>query len=628
MSGTTPSHGSSPAADRGRAAPRVAASSTPENRAAANRARTDRIADGAPSTEPDAGGRRPIGVAVAITTTPEAWIVALLERVDRHPQLRLYPVLLDDERTPPRPTAPALAGRVARLVLHGVVDRPRFDEGARRPTPLPEALRARADDDAGIANADVLLELDGPRPLLERRLAPGASVWSTGAERLESRVERALLERAPLLWLHLWRRAAGAPPESAERLASHALPRQSFSVSDLLGAALLALPALCVSRLGWLAHGRDPLAQERASLPGPGDEADGRRPIAREQERAARDASDALLLAARRRPPRDATGLGSLALLGGALTLLARQTLASLERRLGEEQWQLGVVADPGGTDARGVLARLAASPVDAWQTIEPPPGRSWADPHLCRRSDEVHVFFEELESGAERAHVCALRLDARGRPIEAPRRVLVAPFHLSYPFVFEHEGRHYLLPETAARHRVSLYTTERYPDGWYHLTDLLVDVDLADATLHRHAGLWWLFANRFTHRSVDERDELVLHFAETLEGPWHAHPLNPVVTGVDRARMAGGVFVDGAHRFRPSQYGAHRYGYGINLARIDALTPEDYRETPLARVVPPRGSRWRGCHTLTSAASLSVRDRVVYRRRRRGPRGGTPRDG
>ena len=79
---------------------------------------------------------------------------------------------------------------------------------------------------------------------------------------------------------------------------------------------------------------------------------------------------------------------------------------------------------------------------------------------------------------------------------------------------------------------------------------------------------------------------------------------------------MAGGVFVDGAHRYRPSQYGARRYGYGINLARIDVLTPADYRETPVRRLLPAPGSRWLGCHSLSSAGPLSVLDRVTRRRR------------
>ena len=267
------------------------------------------------------------------------------------------------------------------------------------------------------------------------------------------------------------------------------------------------------------------------------------------------------------------------------------------------------------------MLARLGAVELDDWRAIEPPPDRLWADPHLVRQAGETHAFFEELVLGESRARIVTARLDARGALAEPPRPALTEPFHLSYPHVFEHDGAHWMLPETAGRRGVGLYRATRFPDEWTRSHDILTDVDLADSTLHRHDGRWWLFTNRFTDRSVDERDELLIFFADALRGPWHPHALNPVVTGVDRARMAGAVLEEGGRRYRPSQYGAVRYGHGINLSRIDTLTPDDYREVPVRRLVPRAGSRWLGCHSLASDGALAVIDRVERRPRWRRPR-------
>ena len=37
----------------------------------------------------------------------------------------------------------------------------------------------------------------------------------------------------------------------------------------------------------------------------------------------------------------------------------------------------------------------------------------------------------------------------------------------------------------------------------------------------------------------------------------------------------------------RPGQDGSRRYGGAVVLCRVDALTPETYRETPIGRIEP-----------------------------------------
>ena len=91
---------------------------------------------------------------------------------------------------------------------------------------------------------------------------------------------------------------------------------------------------------------------------------------------------------------------------------------------------------------------------------------------------------------------------------------------------------------------------------------------------------------------------------------------MNPVVSGVDRARMAGSVIRRGDCLYRPSQYGAVRYGYGINLHRIDILNTETYAEVIIGRLLPESGGTWLGCHSITHANGTTVLDRVSRHRR------------
>lgn len=560
---------------------------------------TSRIVHGS-----EAGSARPsLRVAVLLSgPAPEAWVVDLIERLAGHPHLALQLGMIAAVGGGGlvTVTGPSTDRRARALLRSSLVDRPRFDPHARRPTPLPASLdavpvvRVEALEPHTV---DVLLDVGARDPAFERRLAPGTPLWSARVATLEQRVERALLDRASLFQLCLWRRDATRPTDPWRRFAAHALPRQSYSITDLSGAAFRALPAVLVSRLNWQAAGHDPQAVETASLASDDTEA-----------------RDARLDAAE--------GEGRSGELRAALRLVARQSVSRVRGRFHDEVWQLAATGQRSPTDtavapsAPGLLAQVESTPLDDWRAIEPPTDRIWADPHLCRRDGETHLFFEELMHGEPHAHVCTARIDDHGALIETPRLALKEPFHLSYPCVFEHAGEHWMLPETAARRAVSLYRATRFPDRWELALDILTDVDLADSTLHRHDGRWWLFTNRFTHRVVDERDELLIYFADALEGPWTPHALNPVVTGVDRARMAGPLFEDGGHRYRPNQYGAVRYGHGINLARIDELTPALYRETPVHRLLPGPASRWLGCHSLASAGGLGVIDRVGRRRR------------
>ena len=124
------------------------------------------------------------------------------------------------------------------------------------------------------------------------------------------------------------------------------------------------------------------------------------------------------------------------------------------------------------------------------------------------------------------------------------------------------------------------------------------------------------MFTSCQSHRCVDERDELHLYYADDPSGRWQAHPLNPVLTGVDRSRMAGSIVTRRGVSYRISQYGAHRYGYGINISRIDELSRTTYRETALHRITPDPDSTWQGCHTLGFSNGFAVIDRMRYRRK------------
>jgi hypothetical protein len=75
---------------------------------------------------------------------------------------------------------------------------------------------------------------------------------------------------------------------------------------------------------------------------------------------------------------------------------------------------------------------------------------------------------------------------------------------------------------------------------------------------------------------------------------------MSPVVDDLGSARPAGPIFAHEGRLFRPAQDCTRTYGGAVVINRIEALTPDLYREVPIVRLDPdPAGPCPDGLHTL-----------------------------
>jgi hypothetical protein len=212
--------------------------------------------------------------------------------------------------------------------------------------------------------------------------------------------------------------------------------------------------------------------------------------------------------------------------------------------------------------------------------------GHVYADPFLFEHEGRHHLFCEDVPPGRGLGVISHTELRLDGVTAEPPVPVLRAPYHLSYPFVFTHEGEVFMIPETSAVRRVELYRAVALPHQWRRESVLLDDVDAADATLLRHDGRFWLFAS-VAAPGASSLDELHLFWAEVPQGPWCPHPRNPVVSDARCARPGGAICCWGSRLVRPAQDGSRRYGGAISFRQIDVLGTGDYLEHEIARLEP-----------------------------------------
>lgn len=215
------------------------------------------------------------------------------------------------------------------------------------------------------------------------------------------------------------------------------------------------------------------------------------------------------------------------------------------------------------------------------------------ADPFGFERNGKLEIFAEYLNYGHTKGQIKRFALDDVDLDKSA---VLERSFHLSYPFIVEEDGRHFMIPEQGESGSLAFYPLQ--DDQLGPPACVISGLDAIDPTFIRHDGLWWLFCGRL---SASPQRQLYLYFSERLFGPYRPHPDNPIVRDVTHARPAGRIIKTRGGLLRPAQDCSSSYGAAITLCAIEEMTPERYRETPVQRIAPQQitGGFTAGLHTL-----------------------------
>lgn len=291
--------------------------------------------------------------------------------------------------------------------------------------------------------------------------------------------------------------------------------------------------------------------------------------------------------------------VGSLLKLGGKLASRAYQ------RALLVDQWYLLFELNDQMSTSFG-----------SFREIIPPKDRFWADPHVLRADGRYFIFVEEYVHRFRKGHISVMELDERGAYRE-PVQVLEREYHLSYPFVFEWQGKYYMVPESAAHASIDLYECVEFPYRWEFAMTLMNNVCAVDTTLFRHDGRWWLFTAMADDAASLPRVRLCLFSsAELLTDKWNSHPLNPIVSDARSGRPAGRILTIDGRILRPSQDCSRHYGYGFDLNEVSVLSDTEYIEKSVLSVRPGWDRKARGTHTFVREGRLTMIDAFTRRPR------------
>ena len=226
------------------------------------------------------------------------------------------------------------------------------------------------------------------------------------------------------------------------------------------------------------------------------------------------------------------------------------------------------------------------------------------ADPFGAAVGSRAWALVEYYDARAARGRIEASAIDG-GAWTDDGTDVMPSAAHMSYPFLLQHEGEVYCVPETLGQHAVLLYRAVGTPLHWEKTATLLEGFDAVDATLASHDGRWWLFC---TDLQEPRHHRLHVFYSDDLAGPYLPHAANPVKIDPRSAGCAGTPFDVNGTLYRPSQDCSRTYGGRIVINKVVELAPDTFREE-VAAIVEPQVPYAQGVHTMSAVGDVTLVD-------------------
>jgi beta-xylosidase len=235
--------------------------------------------------------------------------------------------------------------------------------------------------------------------------------------------------------------------------------------------------------------------------------------------------------------------------------------------------WSIGIFAGP----KLDVLKPTNEMPVLSAEQVTDIPAEFVADPFMIQVGNTWHMFFEVMNAETGRGEI-GLAKSVDGIRWDYQQIVLSESFHLSYPYVFGADDEYFMIPESHEENAIKLYRAVSFPMNWEPVKTIL-EGGWVDSSVLFFNDLWWLFTNPV----APSNQILELFYAASITGPWHRHPMSPLVNSNHRiARGGGRLVVQDDRPVRFAQDCFPSYGTSVRAFEITVLDTSVYAEREL----------------------------------------------
>ncbi|KAK7268464.1 hypothetical protein RIF29_21163 [Crotalaria pallida] len=226
-------------------------------------------------------------------------------------------------------------------------------------------------------------------------------------------------------------------------------------------------------------------------------------------------------------------------------------------------------------------------------------PSNFVADPFLFIQGDTLYLFYETKNSITMLGDIGVSKSTDKGATWQQLGIALKEDWHLSFPYVFEHDGQIYMMPEGSRNGELRLYRAVNFPLEW-KLEKVIMKKPLIDSFIINYGGRYWLFGSDHSGFGTQRNGQLEIWYSNSPLGPFKPHKRNPIFN-IDKslgARNGGRPFLYEGNLYRVGQDCGDTYGKRVRVFKIKTLTTEDYKEVevPLGFVEPTKGpNAWNG---------------------------------
>ena len=275
-----------------------------------------------------------------------------------------------------------------------------------------------------------------------------------------------------------------------------------------------------------------------------------------------------------------------------------------LKELLLTEKWEIGLI---NGSYADVLMKKTALSAHSFLKGTSK--AHYKADPHLFASKTTNFVVYEDYDYHDRHGRIFVQVLDEALHPKHPAYKEIERPYHLAFPYVFEHEGNAYCVPENSLGNSLDLYQFDAGTKSFAFKHTLINSVAVVDPVIFQYDSKWWLLG---TDKS-STNTLLNIWFADDLMGSWQPHLLNPVKTDIRSARPAGPVCMVDGRLIRPAQDCAKYSGYRISVMEIETLTPTQFSEKLLHTLELAGNGPIKGIHTVSGNENFAAFDQKSH---------------
>lgn len=265
------------------------------------------------------------------------------------------------------------------------------------------------------------------------------------------------------------------------------------------------------------------------------------------------------------------------------------------------KQWSIGIT----NASIEDIIKNNISKKSFTWLPIKDNT-RFFADPFVFKNPDgNIEIIFEDYSS-YNYGKISLASLNPQFSTISI-KPLLDSGFHLSYPSVFKHQDKTFIIPESSKEGGLHCYEFDFETKTLINKRTIIENEPLLDSTILFHNNKYWLFA---TKRGSKSNSDLYIYHSNKWDGAYVPHKGNPVKTSLSGTRPAGNFIISNDTIYRPTQNSAEYYGKSVILQKIIQLDDDKFEEIAVTELTLQKNNKFNfGIHTINITNDVIVVD-------------------